>query len=72
MAKRLELKFKNENGTTATISVDEPVEPVDAQAVKQAMLDIISQNVFTSSGGALVEIDRAQVVDRTVEVIPLD
>lgn len=72
MAKRLELKFKNEMGTTATISIDNPVEPVDPQAVKQAMQEIIDQDVFYSSGGSFVEIDRALLVDHTVEEIPLD
>jgi len=72
MTKRLELRFRNESGTTATISLDDPIEPVDPEVVKQAMLEIISQDVFNSPGGSLVEIDRAQVVERTVDVIPLD
>ncbi|SEQ54512.1 DUF2922 domain-containing protein [Piscibacillus halophilus] len=71
MAKRLELKFRNELGTIATISLDNPVDPADPVAIKQAMDTIIANNVFVSNGGALVEIDRAQIVDRTVTEIPL-
>ncbi|MBR7553507.1 DUF2922 domain-containing protein [Allobacillus sp. GCM10007491] len=70
--KRIELKFRNEAGRLSTVSLDDPKEPVDPVAVKQAMQDIIDQNVFTSSGGSYVSMDSAQVVDRTVEEISLD
>ncbi|MFD2639726.1 DUF2922 domain-containing protein [Piscibacillus salipiscarius] len=71
MAKRLELKFKTELGSVATISLDNPIDPADPVAVKNAMDTIIANNVFTSSGGPLVAIDTAQIVDRTVTEISL-
>ncbi|RPF52280.1 DUF2922 domain-containing protein [Aquisalibacillus elongatus] len=71
MAKRLELKFKNEEGKVATISLDNPIEPTDPVAVQQAMDTIISNDVFLSSGGSFVEVDSARIVDRTVTEIPL-
>lgn len=70
--KRIELKFRNEEGRLSTVSLDDPKEPVDPIAVKQAMQVIIDQDVFTSSGGSYVSMDSAQVVDRTVEEISLD
>ncbi|GAA0453157.1 DUF2922 domain-containing protein [Alkalibacillus silvisoli] len=72
MSKRLELKFRNEEGRMSTISIDHPVEPVNAEQVKEAMETIIEQDIFTSNGLALSEIDFAQVVERTVEEVPIN
>ncbi len=69
--KRIELKFRNLEGRLVTISLDDPKDPVDAVAVRQAMQEVIDQNVFTSSGGPYVSIESAQIVDRTVEEIEL-
>src|SRR5699024_12241808 len=69
--KKIELKFENEDGKTVTYSLDKPVEPVDPEAVKNAMDVIIEQNAFTSSGGDLIAKKSARVVDRTVEEIDL-
>lgn len=71
MAKKLELKFENQDGKTVTYTLDNPVEPVDAVAVKAAMDEIITQNAFTSSGGDLVVIKSARVVERNVLDIEL-
>ncbi len=70
--KKLELKFENEDGKTVTYSLDKPIEPVDPEAVKEAMDEIITQDAFTSSGGDLVAKKSARVVERTVEEIALD
>jgi len=70
--KKLELKFENEDGKTVTYSLEKPIEPVDSEAVKEAMDEIITQNAFTSSGGDLIAKKSARVVDRTVEEIVLD
>ncbi|HLR40556.1 MAG TPA: DUF2922 domain-containing protein [Virgibacillus sp.] len=70
--KKLELKFENEDGKTVTYSLEKPIEPVDPEAVKEAMDEIITQNAFTSSGGDLIAKKSARVVERTVEEIALD
>ena len=70
--KKLELKFENEDGKTVTYSLEKPIDPVDPEAVKEAMDEIITQNAFTSSGGDLIAKKSARVVDRTVEEIALD
>lgn len=64
MAKTLELKFKNVEGKIATVSIDDPVEPVDAAVVSAAMDTILLQNVFTSSGGDFVAKASARIVER--------
>ncbi|GLI86316.1 hypothetical protein ANABIO32_41070 [Rossellomorea marisflavi] len=66
MAKALELIFRNEMGKLATISVVGPKEPVDPAAVKAAMEDLIAKDVFGSSGGSLVSIEGARIVERNV------
>ncbi|MFS0821416.1 DUF2922 domain-containing protein [Bacillus timonensis] len=71
MAKTLEMQFKNEDGKTATISIENPIEPVDAVAVSAAMDLIISTNVFLTPGGAIVEKKGARVVERNVETVEL-
>ncbi|HLS09532.1 DUF2922 domain-containing protein [Lentibacillus sp.] len=69
--KKLELKFLNEDKKTVTYSLEQPVEPADPAAIKAAMEEIINQNAFTSSGGNLVSIKEARIVDRTVQEIEL-
>lgn len=71
MAKKLELKFYNEENRTVTISLDAPVEPADPDAINQAMDEIITQNCFASSGGNLVEKKEARIVERNVYGIDL-
>lgn len=71
MTKRLELKFTNFEGKTATIFVDDPVEPVDPVAVAAAMDTIIAENVFYSSGGDLVAKQGARIVERNVTEVTL-
>ncbi|GAA0305867.1 hypothetical protein GGQ92_002854 [Gracilibacillus halotolerans] len=69
--KTLELRFENEEGKNVTISLDNPVEPVDPAEINAAMDEIIAQNAFDSSGGELVAKKDARVVERNVTVIEL-
>ncbi|RYG72168.1 DUF2922 domain-containing protein [Lentibacillus lipolyticus] len=69
--KKLELKFLNQDGKTVTYSLEKPIEPVDPAAIKAAMDEIITQNAFTSSGGDVVSIKEARIVERNVQGIEL-
>ncbi|WP_138420566.1 DUF2922 domain-containing protein [Aquibacillus sediminis] len=69
--KKLELKFLNEDDHIVTISLDEPVEPVDTEAINEAMDEILAQNIFYSSGGDLVSKKSARIVERNVTAIEL-
>lgn len=71
MTKRLELLFTNQGGTNVTISVDDPVEPVDGQAVSQVMDTILASDVFTSYYGNLVLKRGARIVERKVEEVEI-
>lgn len=66
MTKNLELIFLNEAGAKVTLRVADPKENLQAAQVKTAMEQIISSNVFTSSGGDLVSALGARVVNRDV------
>lgn len=69
--KKLELSFENEEGRIVRFSLDNPIEPVDVDAVNEAMDEIIAQNVFVTSGGELVAKRRARLVENIVEEIDL-
>ena len=71
MSKKLELQFTNFEGKTATISIDDPIEPVEAATVSAAMDTIIAANIFTSTGGDLVTKKGARVVERNVTEVDL-
>ena len=71
MSKKLELQFINFEGKTATISIDDPIEPVEAASVSAAMDTIIAANIFTSTGGDLVAKKGARVVERNVDDVEL-
>ena len=66
MAKILELLFVTQEGKTAKISIDNPIEPVDLVKVKAAMAQIITANVFTTNGGSFVSSKGARLVERNV------
>ncbi|MGY0694776.1 DUF2922 domain-containing protein [Virgibacillus sp. FSP13] len=70
--KKLELKFLNKEGKTVTYSLEKPVDPIDPAAVKSAMDEIMTQNAFTSTGGDLVSIKGARVVEQNVTEIELN
>jgi hypothetical protein len=66
MAKTLELVFATKEGKTASLSIEDPKEPVDTNQIKLAMDQIIAANVFTSSSGEYVGKKGARVVERNV------
>lgn len=69
--KKLELIFENEDGKSVTFTLDNPVEPADAEAVNAAMDEVIAQNAFGSPGGNLVAKKGARIVERTVTDIDI-
>lgn len=72
MEKKLEMIFENEEGKKVTLSLDNPMEPIDPTAVTAAMDTIIEQNAFNSSGGDLIRKHSARIVGRIVEPIELE
>jgi hypothetical protein len=72
MAKSLELQFLTSEGKKVTISVDEPIEPVDAIQVKQSMDQIIQSDAFLTPSGPLASIEGARVVERNVTEVTVE
>ena len=66
MAKTLELQFVTEGGNNARLSIDNPKEPIEEAAVKQAMEEIIAAEVFYTTGGKFVSAKGARVIERNV------
>lgn len=71
MNKKLELLFENEEGRQVTVSLDDPIEPIDPELVKDAMQTIINGNTLISSGGDIISIRGARLVEHYVETIEL-
>jgi Protein of unknown function (DUF2922) len=66
MAKTIELHFSNSFGKVTKLTVDSPKEPVNPIAVKQVMESIIAAGIFGGSGGSLVGIKEARLVENNV------
>ncbi|MBS4174541.1 DUF2922 domain-containing protein [Bacillus sp. FJAT-49736] len=65
--KVLELHFVTADNKTATISIEDPIDPVDTGRVKAAMEQVIASNVFQNAAGfAFTEIKNARLVDHNV------
>ncbi len=71
MSKALELLFENTEGRQVTISLDDPIEPVNEAAIYEVMTTIIAADAFTSAGGNLASIRGARIVERHVAKIEL-
>ncbi|SES81223.1 DUF2922 domain-containing protein [Anaerobranca gottschalkii] len=69
MSKTLQLVFRNQEGRTVTLSLNDPIEPIDSGEVQSVMDTIIAKDVFTSTGGSLVEKVTARLVAREVTEI---
>ncbi|MFT8709101.1 MAG: DUF2922 domain-containing protein [Sporolactobacillus sp.] len=70
--KRIDLVFVNAGGKSVTLSLNDPAEPVNPAAVKEAMTEIITRNVFTSTGGQLTAIKSARLSESVTTPITLD
>ncbi|MCA0987187.1 DUF2922 domain-containing protein [Guptibacillus algicola] len=69
MAKTLELQFLNDDNKPFSITLSDPVEPVDPAAISAAMDTLLAQNIFTTSGGDLVSKRGARIVERNTSDI---
>lgn len=65
MAKTLELQFNTRDNKPFSITLTDPVEPVNTAAIAAAMDAIIMQNCFTTSGGDVVAKKGARIIERS-------
>lgn len=64
--KRLEMIFTTTGGSKKTLSLDEPLDDLDAESVQAAMQAIIDKNVFVTTNGTFNGINGARIVERAV------
>jgi hypothetical protein len=65
MAKSLTMTFLNADGNRSSISVSNIKDSLTSGEVAEVMDTIIEKSIFTTSGGALMSKDSAQIVDKT-------
>lgn len=65
-SRKLYMYFKNTNGSTVSLSVDDPRKNLSALEVKAAMDSIIAANVLESKTGKITSAYAAKVVEQTV------
>jgi hypothetical protein len=66
MDKTLELNFKNAAGKNARISMPDPKDDLSTDEVQILMDEIVSKNIFETSGGDIVEAVGARLIQREV------
>ena len=69
MAKVLRMSFKTEAGRTVSISLNDPVDPLDPSAVEDAMDKVIDGDIFSSSSGDITTKYKAETIETTVESV---
>ncbi|MEW5784354.1 MAG: DUF2922 domain-containing protein [Bacillota bacterium] len=69
MSATLQLIFRNTAGRNVTLSVPDALEDLDSEVVGSVMADILSRNIFHTTGGDLQERVRAQLVTREVNTL---
>ena len=69
MERTLRLIFRNAEGRSVTISINDPQDPLNSADVNAAMDLIVNSDIFQTSGGSITEKVRAEVVSREVNTI---
>ena len=60
--KKLVMTFKSSDDKKVSITVDNPIEDLEENEIKEAMDTIIEKDIFSPNGGSLVSIVCAKVV----------
>lgn len=69
MAKRLVMTFKTAEGTSSTLSVDEPKDGLTDVEVRAVMDTIVVKNIFNTNSGSLVDVKTAEIITTTEQVL---
>lgn len=68
--KRLQMKFKCANGKPYNMSVQDPAEGLDADAVRNAFKSIVEKKLIVNKDGSEVNaMDSAKLVTTSTEVL---
>jgi hypothetical protein len=66
MATVLTMSFKNAADRTSSYSIEDPRADITEAEVESVMQDIITRNVFNTSGGDLISVAAAKITTTTV------
>ncbi|AEE91913.1 conserved protein of unknown function [Tepidanaerobacter acetatoxydans Re1] len=66
MDTNLELVFRNRAGKNARISLQDPKDDLTADEVQALMDNIVTKNVFETTGGDLIEAVEARLIQKEV------
>ena len=68
--KRLQMKFKCANGKAYNMSLQNPAEGLDADAVRNAFAGIVEKKLIVNKDGSeVMAMDSAKLVTTTTEVL---
>lgn len=68
--KRLQMKFKCANGKAYNMSVQNPKDGIDAEAVKNAFAGIVEKKLIVNKDGSEVNaLESAKVITTTTETL---
>lgn len=68
--KRLQMKFKCEDGKAYNLSLQNPKDGLDAKAVKDAFTGIVNDKLMVNKDGSAVNaMEGAKVITTTTEVL---
>ena len=65
--KVLRMTFNNASGSAVTITLPEPKASLTAAQIEAAMYQIITKNIFLTSGGELISKRDVKIVDTTTD-----
>lgn len=63
--KKLSLSFKNAEGKTVSFTLDNPKESLNRSQVSAVMDKIISEDIFSTSGGSLTAVNSIAIIEKT-------
>ncbi|NMD42302.1 MAG: DUF2922 domain-containing protein [Firmicutes bacterium] len=69
MAATLQMIFRNEEGRNVTISIADPRDDLEVSEVEAVMEAILQRNIFSTAGGDIAYLSKAQLVSRDVETL---
>lgn len=61
--------FRNDEGRNVTISVADPRNDLQPVEVETVMTSILQRNIFSTAGGDISSLNKAQLVSRDVETL---
>ena len=69
MTRVLRMSFQTAGGRTVSISLREPVDPLNAADVDSVMDKVVTGNIFSTASGDIAAKLRAEVIETSVDTL---